>query len=185
MYQERKAIEVAAFFLRKKEGLAMAYYDLIKLMYLAEREQMRRKGRTITGDELYSLPWGPILSSALDSVRLNKGDEWSDFIQTDATLKRSTLVKDAPPAKISKGELKVLESVWDEFGHMDGPELMRYTHGLPEYTDTESRVLISLDKLARAVGHDETAVDMIESAELERNHIRRFKDHLAETAKIA
>ena len=121
MYSTEKAIEAAAFFLRKKPGQEMEYYDLIKFIYLADREHVRRKGRTITGDLHWSLPWGPVVGHTLDAVRNNAVEEWTKHIATNPRQKRCTLVEDAPPAALSRSELQSLEKVWTDFGHMTQP----------------------------------------------------------------
>ena len=175
MYSSEKAIEAAAFFLNKKERREMPYYDLIKLMYLADREHLRRKGRTLTGDLHWSLPWGPVGGHTLDAVRHDAIDEWTRHISTDRALKRYMLVQDAPPSALSRAEIQTLENVWKSFGQMDSQALMRYTHDLPEYSDTESRVEIRLEDLARAVGKTEAEIDEILARERELNAVQRFK----------
>ncbi len=181
MYRESKAIETAAYFLKKKGG-AMDYRDLVKLVYLADREQVKSKGRTITGGDLYSLPWGPIVSNVLDAIRNDARDAWTAHIKTDKALKRSTLVVDAPPSALSKADIKAIEAVWERFGHMDGMQLMRHTCGLPEHTDTEGRVPISLEDVARGVGRTEDEIDMILEEQREREAIQRFKASLERVA---
>ena len=56
---------------------------------------------------------------------------------------------------------------------------MRYTHGLPEYTDTESRVEIRLEDLARGVGKTEDQVDEILARERELHEVQRFKKSIS------
>lgn len=159
----------------------MDYYDLVKLLYLADREQVRRRGRTITGDYHWSLPWGPVLGHVLDAVRNGDDLDWNEHIRTNRTTKTSTLVQDAPLSALSKADVEVLQSVWEEFGHMDGRSLMRYTHGLPEYTDTDGRVLISLEDIARAVGHSEDEIDQILAQDREREAVERFRMTIEKT----
>ena len=178
MYREEKTIEAAAYFLRKSKDWSMDSYDLIKLLYLADREQVRSAGRTITGDHHWSLPWGPALGNVLDAIRNEGGTEWTDHIRTDRRLKKATLVADAPPAELSRADLKSLDAVWDEFGAMNGSALMAYAQRLPEYTDTEGRVPISLEDLARAVGRTEDEIDTILADDRERDAVERFKASL-------
>ena len=163
----------------------MDYYSLVKLIYLADREQVKLKGRTITGDDLYSLPWGPVVSNVLDAVRKDASDKWTAHIKTEKALKRSTLVVDAPPSSLSKSDLKAIEAVWEKFGHLDGPQLMDYTHRLPEYTDTDGRVPISLEDVARGVGRTEDDIDSILDEQREREAVQRFKALLERAAPHA
>jgi uncharacterized phage-associated protein len=185
MYSIDKAVEAAAFFLNKKKEREMRYYDLIKFLYLADREHLMRKGRTITGDLHWSLPWGPVVGQTLDAVRHDAVDEWSEHIATDRALKRCKLIADAPASALSRGEIQSLEAVWSQFGHMDSQALMRYTHDLPEYVDTESRIEIRLEDLARAVGKSEDEVDAILAREREMNDVQRFKAKIGRSGKPA
>ena len=185
MYSTEKTIEAAAFFLRKKESREMPYYDLVKLVYLADREHLQRKGRTLTGDLHWSLPWGPVVGQTLDAIRHGSDQRWSMHIETTRSLKRCRLALDAPPAALSRAEVKTLEAVWESFGHMDSQALMRYTQDLPEYTDTEGRVEIRLEDLARAVGKDEEEIDEILSRERELNSVQRFKREIRNRAVVA
>ncbi len=181
MYKAQKSVEAAAFFLRHKKAQTMPYYDLVKLLYLADREQVRLHGRTISGDTHWSLPWGPVLGSVLDAVRHGNDEVWNRHISTDKRAKTSTLLIDAPAGELSRFDIEVLESIWKEFGHFDGPALMMLTHRLPEYSDTDGRAQISLEELARAVGRSEDDIDNILASERERNAIERFKASIEKT----
>jgi len=64
-FNERKATQVAAQFLRLRGG-RMSYMKLIKLMYLADREALLRWGRPISTDRYVSMDKGPVLSRVLD-----------------------------------------------------------------------------------------------------------------------
>ena len=67
LFNERKAAQAAAYLLCKAGG-SLNVLKLVKLMYLAERESLRRYGETITGDALVSMRNGPVLSATLDHI---------------------------------------------------------------------------------------------------------------------
>jgi len=46
----------------------MNYLKLMKLLYLADRESMRRNGRPISGDRYVSMDHGPVLSQTLNLI---------------------------------------------------------------------------------------------------------------------
>lgn len=75
MYKERTAAQVAAYFLWKAKE-PVKYIKLMKLMYLAEREFLLSHGSRLTGDELYSLPYGPVLSNTLDKFHVIDSDTY-------------------------------------------------------------------------------------------------------------
>ena len=71
-FNEAKAAQAAARLLKKRGG-KMAYMKLIKLLYLVDREALRRWGRPVTTDRYVSMDHGPVLSSTLDLI--NHGPE--------------------------------------------------------------------------------------------------------------
>jgi uncharacterized phage-associated protein len=132
MFNERKVAQVAAFFLDKRGG-RMCHLKLMKLLYLADREAMRRYGAPISGDRMVAMPHGPVLSMTLDHMdgHLDPSpggwDGWiADRENHDLCLKRPTS-RDALD-ELSEADIDVLEAIWAQFGHMSRWELRDYTH---------------------------------------------------------
>ena len=80
-FDERKA-KSAASVLLQQEGGRMPYIRLIKLLYLADRESIDRRGRPIVGGRYVSMKYGPVLSEVLDLVRTG-GLEWSEAVEKE------------------------------------------------------------------------------------------------------
>lgn len=124
---------MAAFF-ADKEGGTIAVLKLVKLLYLADRESLRRYGEPITYDSPVSMPKGPVLSRSLDLINgFERGapaaqwDEWmKDRAGHDVQLKRHFERDDLD--ELSDADVEVLEAVWDAFGHMDKWTLSDWTH---------------------------------------------------------
>ncbi len=145
-FQSEKAAQIAAFFVSAAGG-QIDKLKLAKLQYLAERDFMGRYNRPMTYDELYSLPHGPICSSALNGVdgKLNNRPEWARVashgrqdIHGDRNVGRDAL------DLLSDAEFDVLQTVWGRFGSMTASELRAYTHdprNCPEYTEVKGRRL--------------------------------------------
>ena len=55
VFNEKKSAQSAAYLL-KINGGSMDWRRLVTLMYLADREMLLRRGRTITGDEMACVP---------------------------------------------------------------------------------------------------------------------------------
>ena len=66
MFNERKAAQMAAFFLGQLLDRKMPHLKLMKLLYLSDREAVRAFGWPISGDRLVSMPHGPVLSQTLN-----------------------------------------------------------------------------------------------------------------------
>ena len=89
MYSERKAAQVAAWFLREAGG-RLSHLKLIKLMYLADRQAMADTGYPITFDRVVAMPHGPVLSMTLNLINgdiESRDDGWEAWIGDRRTTK--------------------------------------------------------------------------------------------------
>jgi uncharacterized phage-associated protein len=138
VFDEGKAAEAAAWLL-KFAGGSMRYMKLLKLLYLADRRALIETGAPITGDEMFALPRGPVLSRVLDLMNSapEDGGIWFEFVSGhqgyEVEAVREPLGEDS---RLSDYEIGVLEGVWDEFGSMELWALVKHLHQvLPEWTD--------------------------------------------------
>ena len=148
MFNERKAAQVATWFLRQNSG-SMAHLKLIKLMYLAEREAMHKYGVLITGDRFVSMDQGPVPSSTLSFLngeKRNGDDGWDKWISDKADHQVALVdrAKTASLDELSAAEIEVLGDVWQRFGQMGKWALVDYLHdakNCPEWKDPEGSSL--------------------------------------------
>jgi uncharacterized phage-associated protein len=137
-FNERKAAQVAAFFC-EKEGGAISVLKLTKLIYLSDRESMRRCGFPITEDHFVSMPHGPVNSMTLNLINGNcESEEWSDLIhdRADYMVGLARTLTDADIEELNELDLEVLESVWASFGGMNRYQIRDWTHtNCPEWED--------------------------------------------------
>ena len=137
---DRKAAHLAAFFLRKGGG-RLSVLKLVKLMYLAEREHMKRYLHPITLDHFVSMPHGPVPTAVYDILNgCLDSEEWRRLIserQGNEVVLRSG-VKEEDLDELSDLEVETAERVWREFGKMDPWELRNWTHEhCPEWEDPD------------------------------------------------
>ena len=136
---------------------------LIKLIYLAERLSFARRARPMNFDDFFSLPHGPIASSALNGINGRAGDEaWTPI---KVTGNKVSLEKEIGTDHLSQNDLRILEDVWSQFGKMSGTQLRNWTHAnCPEYVEVDAgRASITYDEILAAVGNgeaDEIARDL-------------------------
>lgn len=160
MFNEHKAAQIAAWFLTQEHG-TMPHLKLIKLMYLAERESLRRHSFTMTGDRFYSLPQGPVLSLTLSHISdqvPSSPDGWDSWI-SDKENHRVSLKRQAGREsldELSDDDIAVLEATWNEYGHMTKFQIRDFTHdkaNCPEWKDPNgSRIGIDYSDVFEAVG---------------------------------
>ena len=73
-------------YLANKNGGTLNKMKAIKLIWLADRLNLRKYGRSITGDDYYALPNGPVPSATRDIL------ESSDFLDDIASVYASEYI---------------------------------------------------------------------------------------------
>lgn len=155
MFNEAKTAQMAAYLLAKSGG-RMRYIKLIKLLYLADRESMRKTGDSMTHDRFYSLKNGPILSCTLDLLRGQKHSEgWSSIVRKDGY--QAELVAAMSPDdldELSPFNLHIMDDVYARFGGMGWRQLCEWTHkNCPEWMHPgRSNLPISAADVFHALG---------------------------------
>jgi uncharacterized phage-associated protein len=188
MYKEAKTIEAATYLLSKLTGPgeAVPYIKLIKLLYLADREQVKNKGRTISGDSYWSLKCGPILSDTLNAIK-GLDPHWMPYVGVDLEARVVWLKAQAQPSDMSRADRDVLDKIVAQFGHLPWQELVDFTHELPEWKRPDGQVKrrrIYLVDIARAVGHSEERVHAIVEGDKEKETVRQFLGQFKPNAKV-
>jgi len=158
MFNQRKVAQMAACLLDHGKG-SMSYLKLMKLLYLADRESMKRHGEPISGDRYVSMDHGPVLSQTLNLI--NGGVEfeeggWNHWIKGKAGYEVSLRRKASRDVldELSDAELDVLDAIYAKFGKMDKWKLRDYTHRYcPEWKDPEGSSLpIEIIDIFKALG---------------------------------
>lgn len=169
-FSARKAVQVAAYFVRNRR-LPTTKLELVKLIYLADRLSIQRRRQPITGDKLFALDHGPVVSRIMDligdssfSPQAERGI-WSQYLETGPDLIVRTKC-DPGDNELSECEIELLHDTLVEFGDLDTATLYRRVHELPEWrnchVDGTSR-MIPLSEIAKAVGCEDDLSDMEES----------------------
>lgn len=175
-FDQKKATQIAAYFIEKTGGV-LPYISVVKMVYLAEREALKRWQTPLTFDLYYSLPHGPIVSNTMDLASSDpdlEDDYWHTIISGpngyDIGLKNANIP--TPKDALSRAEIKMLDELHEKFGHMDKWQLRDFTHELPEYTELKSgRESISYEDILQAVGFVETTAKEVSQGIHERQII--------------
>ena len=119
-------------------------YQLIKILYLADRKSLAGQGRPITGDAMVSMPLGPVLSRIYDELKAPvaiQNQFWSEYLTERENNLVSLRQEKFPTDELSAYERKVMEAVHREYAHFNFKDLKNLTHSLPEYTDPQGSSL--------------------------------------------
>lgn len=166
-----KALQAAAYLLRREQHRSMNYMRLLKVLYLADRESIRLTGRPITGDRFAAMKRGPVLSEVLDLVKGAhlRSPDWTEFIAR--TNYEVQLVKDPGQATLSRFEIETLERVASENQERDEWAMVDFTHTLPEWIKNDpgdSCKWIALEDVLEALGRAGDLTDIEEDAKADR-----------------
>lgn len=163
MFSEKRVAQMAAYLLNRRGG-RMAYIKLLKLLYLAEREAMAKWGESISGDRFVSMPHGPVLSQTYDLIKGHGSDQssWNDLIQDESNYEvslRKAFDEDTLD-ELSKSEIDLLGQIFDQYGHMNRFEIVKFTHdNCPEWEDPNgSSFPIKPEAIFRVMGKSENQV---------------------------
>ena len=116
------------------KGIELDQYRTVKLLYLADREHLRRFGRPITFDKYVAMEFGPVASCAFDILKVKEriGVKPSNLPFELRNLDTITLVEnpksDIERSIFSKSDLMVLDQVADKYGNMSFGQLYDITH---------------------------------------------------------
>ncbi len=145
LFKPRKAAQAAAYLVHLSGG-QMSVLSLIKILYLADRRSLVTRGLPITGDQMVSMPHGPVLSRIYDEIKWGQGEgqaqPWYEYLTERQENQISIRPPGPPPTdELSDFERNVLEEMHRNYGHFHPWALRRITHGLPEYTDPQGSSL--------------------------------------------
>ncbi|MDA8032469.1 MAG: SocA family protein, partial [Alphaproteobacteria bacterium] len=137
---------------------------LMKLLYLAERESMRRYDLPILGDHYVSMAHGPVLSRTYDllngAARGQCASQWKEWIsgRDQHEIRAQSGIREEMLDRTSIADMEVLNAVWDAFGGFAPWDLVEYTHkNCPEWKDPgDSSAPIAEEEIFRALGKSES-----------------------------
>lgn len=172
-FNERKAAAAAAVLLKRASG-RMEYIKLLKLLYVAERESLRRRGVPIVGDTYLSMKRGPVMETVYTLIRaatedLGDRDVWRRHVRKDGRY-HVKLSGDPGDDALSESEIEILAETFDRYGGVDKWELCELTHHFPEWRDPgDSCFPIHAERILAALGKDDEEIaEIAEETERER-----------------
>lgn len=177
-FNERKAAQVATFFALKQGG-SINIVKLIKLVYLGDREFLKRYDAPILHDRLVSMQKGPVNSNTYNFASGQvRADVWDTYLSDEAnhmiSCGKITLNE---LNELSRAEIRVLEQVWNDFGHMNPWELVDYTHdNCEEWEDPDgSSKTIPYERVLKVLGKGAASREIAERIEAERVAIKQME----------
>ena len=129
-----KIVHAILYLVTKLPGLD--HYQVVKLLYLADREHLNRYGRPLTFDTYWAMENGPVASNALHLIKgdvgtLRKAHLSQLPVEMEAADNRIILKRPLLPVdtdQFSKSDLAVLDDVIARYGRLTFDELYDLTH---------------------------------------------------------
>ena len=170
VFNEEKATQVAAYFLKQNDGTGTMMY-LLKLIYIADRAAMRRWGAPISTDMAVSMEHGPVLTKIYDLMKTSIDGYWGTYIKKKNS--RKLRLVDTPDfEELSLREERLINEVYGEYGHLPASKLREITHRFPEWEDPGSSSRnIDYEKLLSDLGLTSNTINEIEALEKEKESI--------------
>ena len=125
------------------------YTKLIKLLYIADRESLRKWDFAISGDSYCSMPKGPVLSGLLDLIKERYNDELKQVEQNTAFYKNgydlvSRFEDKFSADELNKAEMTVLDEVIEKYKDASYYELIDLVHTFGEWNSNAEKLNTSL-----------------------------------------
>jgi hypothetical protein len=169
-FDEVKATQAAALFL-KLAGHPLNYMALIKLLYKADREALRRWGLPITTDAYVSMKLGPVTSQIYDRIKSSADPNahptfWSAHIRKSQDPHFVSLQMDPGDSELSRAEEGLIKEVYAADGGKDPFDLADEFHrDFPEWKAPGTTSLpLDVSDIIAALGLSEEEAAHVESS---------------------
>jgi hypothetical protein len=182
-FNTRRAAQVTAY-LALKGGGHVNILRATKLIYLADRLSMARRDAPITGDNLVSMPFGPVNSytySYMTGAAPVRQGVWAEYISPrrkhDLWLAQELTADDLD--ELSRADLRILDETWDTFKDVgDQFDLAEWTHKYcPEWKEPNgSSIPIDYATVYKRLGKEDP-VDLAEQVQADRQLALSLQKH--------
>lgn len=128
-----KSVQAACVLLRADAGEQMSYLRLLKLLYIAERENLRATGSPIIGGRVLAIENGPVHGEVYDLLKGEHAHEelWSRFIRKRGYVLQ--LVSDPGVLALSKQEIRTLNETAQKHTHLTEWEIVELSQTFAEW----------------------------------------------------
>lgn len=160
MFSQEKVLQEILYLLSLNGG-EMNLLKLMKELYLIDRESIKERDSSVSGDVFFSMRHGPVLSYTLNMLNNLEQTEWKDSLGKKDHIYYPMIQQTAQTEYdlLSEKDKDYIKKVSDRFKSMSDWDIVEYTHTLKEWSDPgcKSRK-IRFSEVMRALGKDETEI---------------------------
>lgn len=160
MFSPEKILHEIVYLLSLNGG-RMNLLKLMKELYLIDRESIKERDTSVSGDVFFSMPHGPVLSQTLNLCYDLPNNSWAEYLEKivvpyypDISVKKMIDLD-----LLSEKDKDYIRKVSEEFKEYSPKELEDYTHQLSEWKDPQgsSRKIRYVDVM-RALGKSDEEI---------------------------
>ena len=140
----RKIVQAVAYLAQKSGAEGLNRLHAFKLLYLADRDHLRRCGSLITGDSYNAMKFGPLPVAAERLLKSKRAPEaergYADqYLRMESTGRTSAMIhcKAVDSDQLSKQEIDSLDLAWSVYQRT--PDIVEYTHEFPEWKRADKK----------------------------------------------
>ena len=132
MFNEKKMLQIISYLLSLHNN-EMEKLKLIEELYLIDRASIDENNTSVSGDEFFSLKYGPVLSNTLNIINdIPNGNSWAEYLSI-YNNKKIRLIKPFDEGRLSKKDKYFIQLISDKYKNYTTSQLIEYTHTLPEW----------------------------------------------------
>lgn len=162
----------AVGYLVQKNGGAMNYLKLIKILYLADKESFCAINRPVTGDTYVAMKHGPVLSALYALITGEYKDKaalcaWQKSFEKNG-YDLVLLTSDIQSGELSRFETGLLDKLDTQFKQYTQFEMIEYVHdkkNCPEWKPSPRAKAIPKKAVLRSIGRSNEEIADIMSEE--------------------
>ena len=134
-----KTIQASVVLLKTESARRMSRLRFLKLLYIADRESLTDRARSITGDRGIAMDHGPVLSNTYNLI---KGEDylstdWEKNVRNEG--REIVLVSDPGVGALSRYEIAKLHDVAQRYQDQNDWDVAEVTHTFEEWIKNKPR----------------------------------------------
>ena len=136
MFDEKRMLQIISYLLSLNNN-EMDKLKLIEELYLIDRASIDENNTSVSGDEFFSLKYGPVLSNTLNIINdIPNGNDWAEYLSINNN-KEIRLIKPFDEGRLSKKDKYFIQLISDKYKTYTTLQLVDYAHTLPEWKEPE------------------------------------------------
>lgn len=132
-FNREKATQAILWLVHRNNGI-LNKLQLMKMVFLADREHLAKYGRPIVGGSYFTMKYGPVSSELLNYLDESLTNDLAFKVEDSYEV---VAIKSTGQDWLSQSDLDVLDDIYKKFGHLDQWKLSEITHDFKAYKKNE------------------------------------------------